>query len=134
MKDELDGNIIKEAYFLGIKQYGFWYLKDNIKIEKSVWAGITRNTLTFQDIKDLHSGITLNRRIKARFFKSIINLDIIIKPIVINIKFLPHKILQNNIYKNIRIEALKYNDLFTKIKYLLKKYLNSITKFIKIFK
>jgi predicted nuclease of predicted toxin-antitoxin system len=26
MKDELSGGVIKEAYFLGIKQYGYWYL------------------------------------------------------------------------------------------------------------
>ena len=26
MKDELDGKSIKEAYFLGIKQYGYYYL------------------------------------------------------------------------------------------------------------
>lgn len=26
MKDELNGKIIQEGYFLGIKQYGFWYL------------------------------------------------------------------------------------------------------------
>jgi len=25
MKDELDGKVIKEAYFLGIKQYGYYY-------------------------------------------------------------------------------------------------------------
>ena len=36
MKDELDGNIIKEAYFLGIKQYGFWYNTNKEKVEKSV--------------------------------------------------------------------------------------------------
>lgn len=26
MKDELNGILIKEAIFLGIKQYGYWYL------------------------------------------------------------------------------------------------------------
>jgi len=34
MKDELNGSIIKEAYFLGIKQYGYWYTDtNNNKIE-----------------------------------------------------------------------------------------------------
>jgi hypothetical protein len=28
MKQELDGNIIKEAYFLGIKQYGYYYFDE----------------------------------------------------------------------------------------------------------
>lgn len=37
MKDELNGLRIKQAYFLGIKQYGYWYLdKDNVRIQKSV--------------------------------------------------------------------------------------------------
>ena len=48
VKDEItvnDGSIplmngpIKEAYFLGIKQYGYWYLNsEGRRIEKSVWA------------------------------------------------------------------------------------------------
>jgi len=29
MKEELNGLIIKEAYFLGIKQYGYWYHDSN---------------------------------------------------------------------------------------------------------
>ena len=39
MKDELNGCTISKAYFLGIKQYGFWYIDVNgSRIEKSVWA------------------------------------------------------------------------------------------------
>ena len=38
MKDELNGCTISKAYFLGIKQYGFWYIDVNgSRIEKSVW-------------------------------------------------------------------------------------------------
>ena len=54
MKDELNGLLISEAYFLGIKQYGFWYTDVNgSRIEKSVWAGVTRNSLSFNDIISL---------------------------------------------------------------------------------
>jgi hypothetical protein len=42
MKDELNGKVIAEGYFLGIKQYGNYYLDDDGKrIEKSVFAGIS---------------------------------------------------------------------------------------------
>jgi hypothetical protein len=32
MKDELKGKIIKEAYFLGVKIYGYKYYDDNNKL------------------------------------------------------------------------------------------------------
>ena len=50
MKDELKGNLISEAYFLGIKQYGYYYHdKDtNERVEKSVFAGVSRDSLTFK--------------------------------------------------------------------------------------
>ena len=46
MKDELNGSFIEEAYFFGIKQYGFWYVdnKGN-RIERSVFAGVERNSI-----------------------------------------------------------------------------------------
>jgi DNA polymerase elongation subunit (family B) len=43
LKDELNGNIIKKAYFLGIKKYG--YIDNNEKIH-STFSGIERNSLT----------------------------------------------------------------------------------------
>jgi DNA polymerase type B, organellar and viral len=45
IKDELKGNVVNEAYFLGIKQYGYCYYDKNDcekRIEKSVFAGVTR--------------------------------------------------------------------------------------------
>ncbi len=48
MKDELNGQIIQEAYFLGVKQYGYW-LKDPITgqhQDRSVFAGVPRNAVT----------------------------------------------------------------------------------------
>lgn len=54
MKDELDGCIIKEAYFLDIKKYGYWYLDNNgNRIEKSTVSGIERDSLSFKEISDL---------------------------------------------------------------------------------
>lgn len=49
MKDELNGLTIKEAYFLGIKKYGYqYYYKNNQLIKKKyVFAGVKRDSLTF---------------------------------------------------------------------------------------
>lgn len=48
MKDELNGLSIKEAYFLGIKKYGYQYYDRNDKlITISVFAGVRRDSLTF---------------------------------------------------------------------------------------
>jgi hypothetical protein len=42
-KDELKGNSIKKAYFLGIKKYGYI---DNNNVTHSVFSGVPRNSLT----------------------------------------------------------------------------------------
>ena len=94
LKDELNGNIIEEGYFLGIKQYGFWY-KDiknpDVKIEKSVFAGVKRDSLSFNEVKDIVKGKTLNIDIKTRFYKSIKNLNINIQPAKLTVSFNPDK-------------------------------------------
>jgi hypothetical protein len=80
MKDELNGKVIKEAYFLGIKQYGYYYINDNNEIiEKSVFAGVTRNSLTFDEIKEIHNNKTITKTITNRFYKSLTTLNISIK-------------------------------------------------------
>jgi hypothetical protein len=43
LKDELNGGVIKKAYFLGIKKYG--YIDNNDKTH-STFSGIERNSLT----------------------------------------------------------------------------------------
>ena len=45
-KDELNGIEIEEAIFLGIKQYGYKFEKDGKVIEKSVFAGVPRDSLS----------------------------------------------------------------------------------------
>ena len=125
-KDELNGLIIKEAYFLGVKQYGYWYLDENgHRIEKSVWAGITRNTITFQEIVDLYNHKKVVKTNPTRFFKSLIKLSISIKSTVSTIEFNTTKKLVDNIYQPISIYKLGHNDsLLRKLIYYIKKYLN----------
>jgi hypothetical protein len=48
LKDELNGKVIKEAYFLGPKKYGYYLIEDTGLITNfSVFAGVPRNSLTF---------------------------------------------------------------------------------------
>lgn len=101
MKDELNDNhiggdeaynIIDEAYFLGIKQYGYSYIENNDMdhynqyIYNSVFAGITRNTITFDEIESIFNGDTIIKYIPTRFYKSFKDLSITIKSTKISIK------------------------------------------------
>ena len=79
--DELNGSIIEEIYILGIKQYGYWYTDSNgQRIERSVWAGIPRNSLTFNEIESIARGNVLHKTVDGRFFKSLVEMNIQIKP------------------------------------------------------
>ena len=82
MKDELNGSIIKKAYFVGIKKYGYqYYDKSNQLITKSVFAGIQRDSLNFDEIIKLsltHSatkgeewGDKIVKIIPLRFYRSL---------------------------------------------------------------
>ena len=83
----LDGLIIREAYFIDIKKYGYWYLdKLNNKIERSIISGVPRNSTTFNEIRDIFNGIDLIKTIPNRFFKSFKDLNINIHSTKISIK------------------------------------------------
>jgi len=99
MKDELNGSFIEEAYFFGIKQYGFWYVdnKGN-RIERSVFAGVERNSIPWNEIVDLFNGKTLNKVKENVFFKSMKNLNIKIKDRTLKLQFKSDKKLINNKY------------------------------------
>lgn len=108
MKDELSGLNIKEAYFLGIKQYGYWYNDDKgNRIENSVFAGIKRDSLTFEEIIKLFKGEIITKCSKERRFKSIKKLNIMLKDISTQISFKPKKLLLDNQYQPIRIHNNK---------------------------
>jgi hypothetical protein len=122
MKDELNGLLIKEAYFLGIKQYGYCYLNSNgDRIEKSVFAGVTRDSLSFQEITDIFKGKTIVKSIINRFFRSMNDLSVNIKDITIKVSFKPNKQLINNNYLPIKISS-NNKSLFTRFKFLMNKY------------
>jgi len=104
MKDELNGLVIKQAYFLGIKEYGYTIEYSNKEIkEYSVWAGVKRNTISFSEITEMYEGKTIEKEVKNVFHKSLRKLDISIKDNQVSIKKLEFKKLKNNIYSPIKI-------------------------------
>ena len=134
MKDELNGKIIEEAYFLGIKQYGYYYYdEENKRIEKSVFAGVTRNSLSFQEIREISKGKSLKKDIQNRFFKSFNNLDVRIKTTKLTIKQNNDKNLINNNYIPKHIKDLNHDlDNRTLFNYLKNKVLSILKKFYKL--
>jgi hypothetical protein len=101
MKDELNGNFIKKAYFLGIKKYGYL---DNKDVTHSVFSGIERNALNWNEIEQISKGIIIVKPSPARFYKNISNLEINIKnSLNVSINFNPRKKLINNNYLPIKI-------------------------------
>jgi hypothetical protein len=130
MKDELDGLIIKEAYFLGVKKYGYQYLdKNNNLITKSVFAGIQRDSLTFDEIVKLSNGSSLTKYIPLRFYKSLKNLNVVISSTSVSISRSLDKHLVNNKYIPLHLNGpLTINNSF--FNYLKKKILNLIRSII----
>ncbi len=115
MKDELKGQMINEAYFLAPKKYGY-YIIDNLgnKQEFSVFSGVPRNSLSFNEVKSIFEGNIITKTISNRFYKSFTNLNIVIKDSKITIKNDSKKELINNIYYPPVLNNTKF-DLFNLI-------------------
>ena len=115
MKDELNGKVIKEAYFLGIKQYGYQYLENDKLITKTVFSGVERDVLTFDEIIKLHNGETLTQKIKPRFYKSFSKMDIsIVSNMVLTIKKGCKKTILGNKYIPLHLENDNFTTLLSK--------------------
>ena len=132
LKDELNGCIIKKAYFLGIKKYG--YIDNNNKIH-SIFSGVERNSLIWNEIEQIANGFTIIKTSTVKFFKSFKNLNITIKNnLITSIEFKTRKEIVNNRYSPIKINIkifVKFNYylkvIMTKIIHIIKKYnLNKI--------
>jgi hypothetical protein len=131
MKDELKGQLIQEAYFIGPKKYGY-YIIDPVtgqRKEFSVFSGVPRNSLSFQDVKSIYNGKTITKIVPNRFYKSFNDLNITIKDSTITIKNTNDKKLVNNKYLPPVINS-GYNDPF---KILFNKFRNIIIKNLKKF-
>jgi hypothetical protein len=131
MKDELEGCVIKEGYFLGIKQYGYRIVdKSWNSKEFSVFAGVKRNTLSFKDIIDLHSGKEVVVTNESRFYKSLTTLSISILPSKSILRRNNDKILLNNVYHPIHITSTSPSNL---VVFYLKRMLRLFNKFLNPF-
>lgn len=125
LKDELKGGFIKKGFFLGIKKYGYIDGENNIN---SIFSGIERNSLTWNEIEQIAKGFTIVKTTPIRFFKNFNNLNIIIKnQLKTSVIFQPRKKIVNNEYLPMIINI----KLFTKIHYYLKIIKNRIIFFIK---
>jgi hypothetical protein len=92
MKDEMSGTLIQEGYFLGIKQYGYWDKEGN-RVEKSTWAGVKKNSITWVELTSLFKGQSITKINPVRFFRSLSHLTIQIIPNSTTLSFKPHKSL-----------------------------------------
>jgi hypothetical protein len=134
MKDELKGLTIKEAYFLDIKQYGYWFNNsEGERIEKSVFSGVKRNSLSFKEVEYIFKGGISIKEIPVRFYRYLDSLKIKIKKSKISIKKTSDKILYNNIYLPPIINT-KNNNMLTTILNKLIKYRNNLLQKYKIMK
>ena len=99
-KDELNGGWIKKAYFLGIKKYGYI---DSLNQTHSVFSGVERNSLTWNEIEQISKGFTIVKENQVRFYKNFSNLNINIKnSLITSIVFNPRKKLLNNKYQPVK--------------------------------
>lgn len=130
LKDELKGATIKKAYFLGIKKYG--YIDSNNKIH-SIFSGIERNSLTWNEIEQIANGFTVVKQTPIRFFKNFNTLNINIKNnLNTSIIFNPRKILIKNFYKPIKINIkilVTFNYYLKIIKYRIISLINKYNLF-----
>lgn len=101
LKDELNGGVIKKAYFLGIKKYGYIDNNDNVH---STFSGIERNSLTWNQIVQIANGFTIMITSPIRFCKNFNTLNInIINSLNSSIVFNPRKQILNNFYNPVKI-------------------------------
>jgi hypothetical protein len=134
MKVELSGFIIKEGYFVGIKKYGYQFLdKKNNLVTKSTFAGIEKNSLTFDEIIKLSKGEKLIKEIPLRFYKSFQTLSISIDSTHVTISISLDKPLINNLYLPLHLEStnVEKSRVLNYLKRKIITYIKQIEKFIK---
>jgi hypothetical protein len=113
---------------LGIKKYGYIDDKD---IVHSVFSGIERNSLNWNEIEQVARGITIVKPSPARFFKNIESLSINIKNnLNTSIIFNPRKKLMFNKYISININI----NFLIKIDYYLRIIKNRMINLINKYK
>jgi hypothetical protein len=134
MKDELNGKVIIRALFLGNKRYCYQYYDDNgVLITVSVFSGVKRNSLTFEQFERMSKGEILDIVQPDTFSRNFANLTLRIINRNVKIQRSYNKILVGNDYLpkhiNDKQYPLKVKDslvaqMVRRVRYLFKKYLN----------
>ena len=93
-------------------------------------SGVTRDSLTFEEIEGVYKGNILTKETPNRFYKFLNNFTIIIKPSKTTISFYSSKELVGNDYIPTHINDLNH-DLDTRP--LINKYVNRIRKWLKLY-
>ena len=96
--------VIEEIIVLGSKQYGYWFIDQNgNRVERSVLAGIGRDSVPFEELRHVFNGNQLIKPIKGRFYTSLSDQSITSKDVNMTISFNPNKKLVGNRYVPIKI-------------------------------
>jgi hypothetical protein len=129
MKDELEGDIISEGHFFGVKQYGY-LVKDKSRNSKvtTVFAGVKRNSLTWRDILNISKGEILNVATGIRFYKNFDKLNISIRENITRVQINHEKTLLNNVYHPIHISTTSPSN---PVVFYMSRMIKLINKFLK---
>jgi hypothetical protein len=111
--DKFGVDFIDEACFIGIKKYGLSVTdKDGINHSLSTFAGVEKNTLTFNEVLRINKGEIIEKGVKDRFMKSFTTLDIKTqKDLHIKINNNRDKLLIKNDYRPLTIDNSDLNNL-----------------------
>ena len=134
MKDELDGLKIKQAYFIDIKKYGYWFIdKEGNRVERSVISGVKRNSVPFNELEEIFKGKTVVKDKPNRFYKSMKELEIVVKDTTVKIDNQCYKERKGNKYLPLQVNTLN-NKFEIFIDKCVSKIINQFNKIKKVFK
>jgi hypothetical protein len=134
MKDELNGKVIVRAIFLGNKKYCYQYYNDDgLLTTVSVFSGIKRNSLTFEQFERMSKGEIIETIQPDTFSRSFARLTLRIINRNVKIQKSYNKVLVGNDYLpkhiNDKEYPLKVKDslvaqMVRRVRYFFKKYLS----------
>ena len=91
-----------------------------------------RNSIPFRDIESLANGFKLERKVEARFFRSLGNLQITIKSALVTIsRNYTKKLGLDKCYEPVNLDTFKKDNLRDAVFFLAVKYLNGLKQAIK---
>jgi hypothetical protein len=111
------------------KKYGYQVKIDADIIDNSVFSGIERDSLTFDELLQIRDGAKLKRGVPTRFKKSIVDMNIVNQNLELTLSKTHHKTLVDNdfipitIANNVNTNSI-INNIVKRFKRLLSKWLH----------